>query len=267
LLNSGLLLFSGCYLIKRAVYDTPGIEVVSPPPAPLSELNIPFSEGTVKGWLNKTAPSTDSTPVILYLHGNNENLQTLLRAKIFGEFAKMKVNLFAIDYPGYGNSSGCPSEKTLIESTDSVFAYLKHEFPTNPKFIIGLTMGAALAVQVGLKYQSDLNGIALICPWVSIDSMVALHYPHWMVTMFLKEKYSVLSAVEGLEVPVLVLHGEMDRTVPFMQGKKVADALPQLKKWQILKGTDQNNLFLNQKLWESVSAFINYPEIDWSQRE
>jgi fermentation-respiration switch protein FrsA (DUF1100 family) len=128
-------------------------------------------------------------------------------------------------------------------------------------------MGAALAVQVGLKHQSDLNGIALICPWVSIDSMVALHYPRWMVTMFLKEKYSVLSVVENLEVPVLVLHGEKDRTVPFLQGKKVADALPQLKKLQMLKGTDHNNLFLNQKLWESLSSFINYPDIDWSQRE
>jgi pimeloyl-ACP methyl ester carboxylesterase len=257
----------GCYLIKQAVYDNPRTEVVSPPPMPLTEVKIYYSGGIIQGWLNKTAPSTDATPVVLYLHGNNDNLQTMLRKKVFAEFAKMKVNLLAVDYPGYGNSSGIPNEKNVVESTDSALAFIKKEFPSNPKFLIGYSIGAAVTVQTALKYQSDIKGVALISPWVSIDSMVALHYPRWMVTMFLKDKYAIIPAAENLEVPTLVLHGEMDRSVPFTQGKKVADALPQLKKWQILKGTDQNNLFLNQKLWESLSAFIRYPEIDWNQRE
>lgn len=85
--------------------------------------------------------------------------------------------------------------------------------------------------------------------------------------MFLKEKYANIPAVEDLDIPVFVLHGEMDRAVPLSQGKKIADALPQLKKWQLLKGTSQENVFTNNKLWESLTAFINYPDIDWSQRE
>jgi alpha-beta hydrolase superfamily lysophospholipase len=262
-----LFLLPGCYIIKQAVYNIPGTDVVSPPPRPLSEVTIPYSGGIIKGWLNQTSPSNDSTPVVLFFHGASENLQRLLQMKVFAEFAKMKVHLLAIDYPGYGNSTGTPSEKSLIESSDSAFSFLKSRFSSNPRFIIGLTLGASVAIQVGLKYQSEIKGIALISPWVSLDSMVVNRYPRWMVTMFLKEKYANLPVVEDLDIPVLVLHGEMDRAIPFSQGKKIADALPQLKKWQILKGTSQENVFTNYKLWESLTAFINYPEIDWSQRE
>ncbi len=254
-------------MIRQAVYNIPRTDVVSPPPMPLSEITIPYSGGSITGWLNKTSPSNDSTPVVLFLHGGSENLQTLLQVRIFAEFAKMRVHLLAIDYPGYGNSSGTPSEKSLIESADSAFVHMKNLFPSNPKFIAGFTLGAAVAVQTGLKYQSDIKGIALISPWVSLDSMVAHRYPRWMVTMFLKEKYANIPIVEDLDVPVLVFHGEMDRSVPFVQGKKIADALPQLKKWQLLKGTSQENVFTNYKFWESLAAFLNYPEIDWSQRE
>lgn len=267
LLTSFISLLPGCYIIKKAVYNIPGTDVVSPPPLPLSEITIPYSGSSIKGWLNKTSPSSDSTPVVLLLHGTSENLQTMLQMKTFAEFAKMKVHLLAIDYPGYGNSSGTPSEKNLVESADSAFSFLKCNFPSNPKFITGFTLGAAVAVQVGLKYQSEIKGIALISPWVSIDSMVAHRYPRWMVSVFLKEKYANIPIVEDLEIPVLVLHGEMDRSVPFLQGKKIADALPQLKKWQLLKGTSQENVFTNYKFWESLTTFINYPEIDWSQRE
>ncbi|HEX2957113.1 MAG TPA: alpha/beta fold hydrolase [Chitinispirillaceae bacterium] len=262
-----LFLFPGCYIIKKTVYDVPGTEVVSPPPMPLSELSIPYSGGSARGWLNKTSPSGDSTPVVLFLHGADQNLQTLLQMRIFAEFAKMKVHIMAIDYPGYGNSSGTPSEKSLIESGDSAFSCLKTHFPSNPKFIAGFTLGAAVAIQVGLKHQADIKGVALISPWISLDSMVAHRYPRWMVSMFLKEKYVNIPAVENLDLPVLVLHGEIDRAVPFLQGKKVADAVPQLKKWQLLKGTSQENIFDNFKFWESLAAFINNPDIDWSQRE
>lgn len=265
ILLTGLsFLIPGCYIIKKAVYDIPKVEVVSPPPLPLTEINILYSGGTIQGWLNKTAPSTDSTPVVFYLHGNNENLQTMIRSKIFAEFAKMRVNLLAIDYPGYGKSTGIPTEKNLIESTDSAFSFLKKEFPSNPKFLIGFSIGAAVAVQTGLKNQADIEGVALIAPWITIDSAKTLRYPRWMKTVFLKDKYATIPAVENLEIPSLVIHGEMDRNVPLAQGKKIANALPQLKKWQILKGSDQNNLFLNQKLWESLTSFISYPEIDLS---
>jgi pimeloyl-ACP methyl ester carboxylesterase len=222
ILLTGLsFLIPGCCFIKKAVYDIPKVEVVSPPPLPITEVEIICSGGIVQGWLNKTAPSTDSTPVVLYLHGHNENLQTLIRSKIFAEFAKMRLNLLAIDYPGYGKSTGIPSEKNLIEAADSAFSFLKKQFPSNPKFVAGFSIGAAVAVQTALKNQADIKGVALISPWVSLDSARVLRYPRWMNSVLLKDKFATIPAVENLEIPSLVIHGELDRDVPLAQGKKL----------------------------------------------
>ena len=95
------------FLIKKMIYPAPMIQVDSPAPGDMREvlLEIPGNE-RVHAWYHQT----DSTaPVLLFFHGNGENLQTLWMSGMFRELDKLGINYMALDYPGYGRSGGTPS--------------------------------------------------------------------------------------------------------------------------------------------------------------
>lgn len=261
-------LFSGCILVKRTTYPVPRVEVVSPPPVPLEEVVFTSSHGDkITGWFFETEPKSDSTPVLLYLHGNKENLQTMLRTRIFGDFARLRIHVLVIDYPGYGNSSGKPNEAALVQSANSAFSWVARNFRNNPKYIAGWSMGASIAARVASKNLADLKGIALFSPWISLDSVAAHRYPKWLVKLLPHDHYNLLAIAPSLEIPTLIIHGEYDRKVPFIQGKTIAESCPQLKKWVLLKGIEHDDLMTSPRVWEELGAFLKNPDIDWTRRE
>ncbi len=262
------IFISGCALERRTTYPAPRIKVISPPPPPLEEITLKYSSGQkISGWFSETTPSNDSTPVLLYLHGNGENLQTMLSAKLFGELAGLRIHFLAIDYPGYGNSTGIPSEKSLVEAADSAFNWISRNFQLNPKFLCGWSMGAAVAAQTALKHQALIDGVILINGWTVLDSVIANRYPKWMVDKLLSDHFNTLSIIPSIEVPALIMSGEFDRIVPSNHGKTLAASSPQLKKWVLVKGCGHNDVLLNRRVWQEIQVFLENPEIDWTKRE
>lgn len=71
---------------------------------------------TLKAWYlpNKTSDTT-----LVYFHGNGGNLTGL--ADQFQAFKKLEVEALAIDYRGFGDSQGDPSEEGLY--LDGLAAY------------------------------------------------------------------------------------------------------------------------------------------------
>jgi len=259
---------TGCGFSRQTIYSVPRTKVASPPPTPLEEVILKGSSGyKLVGWLSRTTPHDDSTPVFLYFHGSGENLQTVLGSRIFGEFASMGVHFFAIDYPGYGNSGGTPSEKSLIEAADTAFKWISRNFPPNPKFVCGWSMGAAVAVQTALNNLRDINGVVLISAWATYDSVAANRFPKWINKKMLKDHFNTIEVISSLEVPTLMLHGEFDRRISINQSKSLSSNCPQLKKWVLLKGTGHNDALGNRRVWDEIEAFVKNPEIDWTARE
>ena len=56
-------------------------------------------------------------PVILYSHGNGEDIGYI--RPLLEEFQKKGVSAFAYDYPGYGTSTGKPSEQGVYAAADA----------------------------------------------------------------------------------------------------------------------------------------------------
>ena len=250
---------SGC--IRRATYPVPRARVVSPPPSPIEEIVLTGRNSKITGWFSQTEPHNDSTPVLLYLHGNDENLQTMLRSRIFGELARLRVHFFVIDYPGYGNSTGSPSEISLVNAADTAFAWICRNFKSNPKFVAGWSIGAAVAIQLSSRHLEEINGLIAVSAWTSMDSVAAHRYPNWLGKILLRDRYNSFSRIFSLDIPVLVMHGELDRMIPFMQGKALADNCPQLSKWILLKGSGHDDVLTNYRVWEEIGVFLRKPKM------
>jgi len=80
------------------------------------------------GGAEEPAPRTSGdphAPLVLMLHGNGENLETMRQAGLFEDFRRAGAGVLAIDYPGYGRSEGTPSEQANLAAAEAAWSWLR----------------------------------------------------------------------------------------------------------------------------------------------
>lgn len=245
------------WLIQKMVYPAPWFRV-SEAPSPLEDVFIPFSGSEqAHGWLYREPSAADSTPVLLFFHGNGENLETMRMSGILEDFRRLKVHFLAMDYPGYGRSSGSASEPALTKSAYAAFDWIRESFPENPKIICGWSLGAAVAFQAAARYNEEIDGFIALSSWSSLPDVAAEHYPRWMVNTLLKERYNSLEAARQIHCPALIVHGEADSIIPVNQGEKVAANMGSPPRWIKVAQTGHNDLLARAIVWEEIRKFLS----------
>ena len=149
----------------------------------------------------------------LYLHGADGNLSNTV--DLLARLHAAGLNVFAIDYRGYGQSHQThPSETSLREDADAAIAYLTatRHIPAASIVLIGSGLGANLALEVAAAHP-ELAGVILDQPIaapmqaVFSDARSRLVPAHALV----HDRYD-LNAASDLRVPTLWLETETGST-------------------------------------------------------
>jgi pimeloyl-ACP methyl ester carboxylesterase len=245
------------YLINKLTYPTPLIAVPSPPPSPYREVVIEYAANdSITCWSFQNQLVPKSTPIILMFHGNGENLKTMHLGGLLDEFRNLKVNFLAVDYPGYGRSTGKPSETAILKSANSAYNWIKNSYPENPCIIFGWSLGAAVAIQIAAENESGVDALIAVSPWTTLADVASAHYPKLVVRSLLNEKYDSVEATKKISCSSLIIHGENDLIIPMEQGEKIAKSLGKTAKWLQVPNVGHNDIFSNQNVWTEISNFI-----------
>lgn len=233
------------------LYPAPAVPVPSPPPSPLEEVWLQVDGvGRVSSWYQEAGRPG---PCLVFLHGNGENLETLRVSGALAAFSELGLPSLAVDYPGYGLSEGSPSEPRLVASALAAIAWLERRCPERAVALVGWSLGAAVALQAAARVPVDR--VVAMSPWTSLAEIGREHFPGWLVGLFARETYDSLSVAPGLEMPVLVLHGERDSIIPVEHGRRVAAALPDAR-WVPVPGHGHNDLLGASVVWEKMRRFL-----------
>ena len=81
------------------------------------------------------------------------------------------------------------------------------------------------------------------------------YYPYLPVKILLKDQYNSENKINLINFPVLVMHGEKDKIVPFYMGKKIYNKLPGEKFSYFIKNDDHMMEF-NKNLIFSIKSFL-----------
>ena len=121
---------------------------------------------------------------------------------------------------------------------------------------LGHSLGAAVAVELALTQPP--MAMVLVSPFASVHDMANLTLPFSPIGWLLRNHYDSISRIQQLDVPVLVLHGDQDETVPINQGRKLYRAANQPKRFQVLEGAAHNNTFevAPEQYWGTIEAFL-----------
>ncbi len=243
-------------LAKYLIYPVPRVIVPSPPTEPFKEVEIKLAQNELCiGWYHEI---DSKFPILLYFHGNAENLATLWQAGIFNELANLNVNYLSIDYPGYGKSNGKPSENSITKAAQNTLDWMVKKYPDSQIILGGWSLGAAVAIKLAADNLDKVDGLVALSAWSSIVEVAKRHYPHWMVKVFLKENYNSLVSVKQINVPTLLLHGERDFIIPVDHGRKLSQNFANKPLWHVIPGAGHNDLLAHPTVWQKIQEFVEY---------
>ncbi len=188
--------------------------------------------------------------VILYSHGNGEDLSTV-RHKL-RKFQQRGFAVIGYDYQGYGASTGKPSVKGAYCNIEAVYRFLteSEKIPPEKIIVMGYSVGGGPSCWLASRFP--VSGLILEAPFASAFQVV-LPFPGLP-----GDRFPNLRRIRSCRVPILIFHGEKDRIIPVRNGKKLFEAAPQPKKLILVPKAGHYDLqeHLGEQYWIEIQEFI-----------
>jgi fermentation-respiration switch protein FrsA (DUF1100 family) len=162
------------------------------------------------------APQGDG-PVVLYFQGNGGGLN--LRAHRFARLAASGIGVLAVNYRGYGGSSGRPSEPGLLQDAEAAYQFAASRYPADRIVLWGESLGTGVAV--ALASTRPVARVLLESPFTSTADIAASLYWFVPVRLLMHDQFRSDQRIGKVTAPVLVLHGERDNVVPIRFGERL----------------------------------------------
>lgn len=178
-------------------------------------------------------PNPQATYTVLYIHGNAEDLGHI-QPKL-DLLHRWRFSVFAYDYRGYGTSDGRPSERNAYQDADAAYRYLTEHLNVPPERIIlyGRSVGGGSATELATRYP--VAGLILESTFTSIFRVVV------PVPLLPFDKFPNLRRISTVRCPVLIMHGDADRTIPIQHSQTLLEAAPAPKLSLWVDGAGHND--------------------------
>jgi len=214
------------------------------------EFNFKIENDTLNAIFFKTETTPKAT--ILFYHGAGGNISTY--TLITDILVNAGYQVFAIDFRGYGKSTGKPTHMNIANDAQVIFneIIIKEEIKNLPIIIYGASMGTQIATKIAKDNQDRISGLILDGTISSFTDMALLSVPDEqkpMIAQFVTSPYSAKEDIKEIKnLPKLFIHSQGDKSVPFSQGEIVSNNASEPKEFWVYEG-------------EHLEAAENYPEL------
>jgi len=205
------------------------------------------------GWF---IPKQAAKGTLLFFHGNAGNVSHRLES--IELFHRLGLNVFIIDYRGYGQSEGKASEKGTYRDAMAAWKYLVQTrgYDAEKVIVFGRSLGASIASWLASKQTPA--ALILESGFSSVPSMAKRIYPFLPVSWLTYFKYDTRDHVKNIACPVLVAHSRSDEIIPYEEGRKVFDAAPEGKQFLEMLGGHNNGFMLSGPAYiDGLRSFIH----------
>ncbi len=187
------------------------------------------------------APKDKTKPVIVFFHGNAGNYSHRLYKVQY--YLDAGYGVLLTEYRGYGGNSGEISEQGFYSDGRAYIDWLMSEkdFKSERIVIYGESIGSGAAVQMAVEY--DVGGLILEVPFSSLLEIASKQYPFVPVKYLLKDRFMNIEKIGNINTPLLILHGNKDKIIPFASADKLFKAAKQPKKFIDFPDGEHNNLY------------------------
>jgi hypothetical protein len=206
------------YVFQRALMYFPDATRVAPAQAGLPQAEeVTFTSADGEKLVAWYVVPRGNKPLVIYFQGNAEGLPA--RVGRFTWLTSDGTGLLALNYRGYGGSTGRPTEDGLIADAVAAYEFARERIPTGRIVLFGESLGTAVAV--ALASEHEIAALILDAPFTSAAAVGASAYPFAPVRWFMKDKFRSDERIGRVSAPLLVLHGEQDGIVTLRFGEQL----------------------------------------------
>ncbi|HEV3257085.1 MAG TPA: alpha/beta fold hydrolase [Gemmataceae bacterium] len=191
------------------------------------------------GWL---IPHSNAKGNVIVCHGHGRN-----RGHVAGFLPTLHglgLNVLAFDFRGHGESAGhtCTFGHREVRDLLAAEAYVRERFPGKPLVLVGVSLGAAVALQAlprlpgvcGVWSEGCFSRLgnavdrqfAFLPGWLRRPLVAGYNDLGWLDCGFWAPDINPIEVLARTDVPICFCHGRADELVPLCGGKGPVRRLP-----------------------------------------
>jgi uncharacterized protein len=201
---------------------------------PYEELNLPFGKNNLNIIQFKTTGPKKG--LVLFYHGNMKNVEHY--AKYPPLFIRNGYDVWMIDYPGFGKTTGKRNEKILFEQALLMYDMAAKSISSDSIIIYGKSIGTGIASHVAANRKS--KRLILETPYYSINALARHYFPIYPVVPMTRYTLPVYEDVQKVDAPIIFFHGTKDEVVPYSQSVRIKNEMPSVELITIKDGKHNN---------------------------
>ena len=222
-------------------------------------LSLPFDSLTIEsltgerihGWL---VPSESSRGVLVFCHGNAGNISHRLES--IQMFHEMDLTVAIFDYPGYGLSTGRPTESGFYLAAESFYEKVRELWPGERYVIFGRSLGGAVAVDLASRTPSD--GLIVESCFTNTVDMGRELFPFLPVKCLVTQPFDSLAKISNVSVPKLFVHSREDDIVPYRLGRRLFESANEPKTFLEISGGHNEGFIESGSVYtEGLNGFLD----------
>ncbi len=208
------------------------------------------------GWW---APPKPGHGAVLLLIGNG-GLSLSDMTPLLADLAANGFGVLGIEYRGNAGSTGTPSEAGLRADARAAFDFIHSAAPRAKIAVYGHSFGTGVAV--ALAHDRPIAGILLNSPYASIARLFergGLPIPY---ALLLGDPFDSAAVIGKLLVPVMILHGTADRSIPIAEARRLYAAAREPKTMIEVEGAGHGGVWVGAARERALAALAAWTAPD-----
>jgi pimeloyl-ACP methyl ester carboxylesterase len=167
--------------------------------------------------------------------------------------ATSAFDVFILEYPGYADRQGSPSQNSFFRAADEAFQLI----PTNaPIYVLGESLGTGVACFLAGTHPDMIAGLVLLAPYNRLADVAQYHMPFLPVHLMLVDRFPSQDYLRNYHGPVGVLVAGKDQVVPEKFGRRLYDNYSNSKRlWEFPEGNHGTVMVQPAKVWKQILDF------------
>lgn len=217
------------------------------------EVNLKVNEDKNISIVQFLVPDSISKGVVLYYHGNMANISRY--ADQATAFTRNGYEVWMIDYPGFGKSTGERSESIMHDDALKLFKMASAKYSSDSIIVYGRSIGTGLATRIAS--HNRVKKVILETPYYDIRSLAKRLFPIYPVSWLLRYEFPNNIYLKELSMPVTIFHGTDDLTIPYSHSEKLVKENPSIELITI-EGGSHNDLSTHEQYKMKLDSILKH---------